>query len=313
MITESTIATAPRLDPRALRSDFPILARRLANGRRLVYLDNAATSQCPRQVVDALVNVYTQGYANVHRGIHDLSEQATELFEATRERVCRFLNAESAEEIIFTHGTTESINLVARSWGEAELRPGDEVVVTQMEHHSNIVPWQQAAARSGATLRWAPIRDNGQLDFDAFEALLNPRTRLVAVSGVSNVLGTINPIETIVAKTHAAGARVLVDGAQWVGHLPVDVRRLDIDFLAFSAHKMLGPGGVGVLYGKRELLSAMPAFLGGGGMVAEVIREGFIPAELPAKFEAGTPAIAEIIALAAALDYLEKVGLDAVH
>jgi cysteine desulfurase/selenocysteine lyase len=306
-------ATVPHLDPRILRCDFPILATRLSNGRPLVYLDNAATSQCPRQVTDALVCVHTRGYANVHRGIHDLSEKATELFESSRQRVRQFINAESAEEIVFTHGATESINLVARSWADANLRPGDEIVLTEMEHHSNIVPWQQAAARTGATVRWVRIDDQGELDLESLDRLLNHRTRLVALTGVSNVLGTINPIDHVVAKAHAVGALVLMDGAQWVGHLPIDVRALDVDFLAFSAHKMLGPGGVGILYAKREILSAMPPFLGGGGMVGVVMLEGFTCAESPAKFEAGTPPIAGVIALGAALDYLDCTGLEAIH
>jgi cysteine desulfurase/selenocysteine lyase len=302
-----------RHDPRILRSDFPILTTRLANGQPLVYLDNAATSQCPRQVIEALVDVYARGYANVHRGIHDLSEKTTELFEASRERVRRFINAESSDEIVFTHGATESINLVARSWGETNLRPGDEIIVTEMEHHSNIVPWQQVAKKTGATLRWALITEDGDLDLDAFNGLLSKRTRLVAVTGVSNVLGTINPIQQVAARAHAVGARVLMDGAQWVGHLPIDARALDVDFLAFSAHKMLGPGGVGVLYGKQELLEAMSPFLGGGGMVYSVARDGFTPAELPAKFEAGTPPIAGVIAFHEALDYLDNVGLDSIQ
>jgi cysteine desulfurase/selenocysteine lyase len=303
----------PRFDPRIVRSDFPILTTRLANGQPLVYLDNAATSQCPRQVIESMVDVYSRGYANVHRGIHDLSENATELFEASRERVRRFINAQSSDEIVFTHGATESINLVAHSWGEANLQAGDEIVVTEMEHHSNIVPWQQAAAKVGARLRWAPINEDGELDLEALGRLLSARTRLVAVTGVSNVLGTINPIPEIATLAHAVGARVLMDGAQWVGHLPTDVRALDVDFLAFSAHKMLGPGGVGVLYAKRDLLADMPPFLGGGGMVSTVARDGFTPAESPARFEAGTPPIASAIALRTALDYLDRVGLESIH
>jgi cysteine desulfurase/selenocysteine lyase len=293
-----------------VRSDFPILSTRLPNGRPLAYLDNAATSQCPRQVVDALADVYANAYANVHRGIHDLSESATESFENTRERVRRFINAEASDEIVFTHGATESINLIARSWGETHLRSGDEVLLTEMEHHSNIVPWQQVAARTGAIVRWAPIDDQGELEFSALDQLLTERTRVVAVTGVSNVLGTINPVREITRKAHAVGAKVVMDGAQWVGHLPTDVQGLDVDFLAFSAHKMLGPGGVGVLYARRELLEAMPPFLGGGGMVETVTRNGFTPAQAPARFEAGTPPIAGVIALRTALDYLEHVGLE---
>jgi cysteine desulfurase/selenocysteine lyase len=301
------------LDPRILRADFPILSIRLPHGRPLVYLDNAATSQCPKQVLQAMVDVYSRGYANVHRGIHDLSERATELFEASRERVRRFINAASNDEIVLTHGATESINLVARSWGEANLRVDDEIVLTEMEHHSNIVPWQQVAAKTGAKLRWAPITEDGELDLEAFDRLLSDRTRLVAVTGVSNVLGTVIPIPEIAAKAHAVGALVLMDGAQWVGHLPTDVRALDIDFLAFSAHKMLGPGGFGILYARGELLAKMPPFLGGGGMVGVVTRNGFTVAESPSKFEAGTPPIAGVIAFQAAMDYLDDVGLDAIH
>ncbi len=301
------------IDSVMLRKDFPILARTLRNGSPLVYLDNAATTQSPRQVVDAMVALYSHDYANVHRGLHDLSEQATELFEATRQRVSNFLNAESPDEIVFTHGTTESINLVARSWGESQLRPGDEVLLSEMEHHSNIVPWQQVAAKTGSIIRWVPINETGELNLAQFDRLLSERSRLVAITAVSNVLGTINPLEQIVSKAHAFGASVLVDGAQLVGHHPVDVKLLNIDFLAFSAHKMLGPGGLGVLYGKRRLLEAMPPFLGGGGMVREVTREQFSAAEIPARFEAGTPAIAAVIAFQEAIAYLERVELAAIY
>jgi cysteine desulfurase/selenocysteine lyase len=307
------VISSSRLDCETLRKDFPILGKRLRNGIPLVYLDNAATTQCPRQVIDAIAEVYSHGYSNVHRGLHDLSEQATELFEVTRKRICDFIKAPSAEEIVFTHGATESINVVARSWGESELRPGDEVLLTEMEHHSNIVPWQQVANKTGATLRWIPVDGRGELALDELDQLLSDRTRLVAVTAASNVLGTINPIAEIIARSHAAGARVLVDGAQIVGHNPVDVARIGVDFFAFSAHKMLGPGGVGVLYAKRELLEAMPPFLGGGGMVREVTRDQFKAADIPAKFEAGTPPIAAAIAFRDAIDYLMRVDLAAIR
>lgn len=301
------------LDVAALRSDFPILARRLHEDMPLVYLDNAATSQAPRQVIQSLVDVYQQHYANVHRGIHWLSEQSTDLYEVARQRLREFINAPSVEQVIFTHGTTESINLVARSWGDANLRAGDELLLTEMEHHSNLVPWQQLAERRGATIRYVPITDDGRLDMDAFRRLLSARTRLVAVAAISNVLGTINPLNEIVRESHAAGAIVLVDGAQSVPHMTTDVQASGVDFLAFSGHKMLGPSGVGVLYGRRELLESMPPFLGGGSMIRRVRLEGFEPADLPAKFEAGTPPIVPAIGLGAAVEYLARVGLSAIH
>lgn len=308
------------LDPEIFRPDFPILSTRIhaggsanAPGVPLVYLDNAASTQRPRQVIQALVDVYERHYANVHRGVHWLSDQSTDLYEEARERVRAFINAPAREQVLFTHGTTEGINLVARSWGDANLRPGDEILLTEMEHHSNIVPWQQAAARTGAVVRWAPITDDGELVLDAFDRLLTERTRLVAVTAVSNVLGTINPVEELIRRAHAAGARVLVDAAQSVPHMRTDVAALDCDFLAFSGHKMLGPSGVGILYGKRELLEAMPPFLGGGSMIRRVRLDGFEPADLPAKFEAGTPPIVPAIGLGAAIEYLHEVGLEAIH
>ena len=304
--------TSVPLDPDAIRGDFPILSTVLHGDRPLVYLDNAATTQRPRQVIQALVDVYEQKYANVHRGIHWLADQSTDLFEDAREKVRRFIGAAHREEIIFTHGTTESINLVARSWGDAFIGAGDEIILTEMEHHSNIVPWQQLAERTGAVIRWVPITDDGLLMTERFDSLLSERTKMVAVTAVSNVLGTINPVAEIIRKARDAGATVLVDAAQCVPHQAVNVTELGVDFLAFSGHKMLGPSGVGVLYGRRELLEAMPPFLGGGSMIRRVKLEGFEPGDLPAKFEAGTPPIVDAIGLGAAIDYLQKIGLAAV-
>jgi cysteine desulfurase/selenocysteine lyase len=313
-----TTRAAPPLDVARLRADFPILSTVLhQEGQRpgvpLVYLDNAATTQRPRQVIQSIVDVYERHYANVHRGIHWLSDQSTDLFEEARRKVQAFLGAAHAEEVVFTHGTTESINLVARSWGDANLRPGDEILLSEMEHHSNIVPWQQAAARSGAIIRWLPITDDGRLALDALDSLLTERTRLVAVTAVSNVLGTINPLDRIVAAAHQVGALVLVDAAQSVPHQRTNVAALGADFVAFSGHKMLAPTGVGVLFGRRALLRVMPPFLGGGSMIRRVTTAGFEPADVPARFEAGTPPIVPAIGLGTAIDYLEAVGIDAIH
>lgn len=299
-------------DAETYRADFPILATVLHGGVPLAYLDNAATSQRPRQVIQALVDTYERHYANVHRGIHWLADQSTDLFEEARKKVQAFIGAPTPEEIVFTTGTTAAINLVARSWGDACVGPGDEIVLTEMEHHSNLVPWQQLAARTGARLRHIPVTDEGLLDLEAYDRLLNPRTRLVAVTSVSNVLGTVNPVEEIVRRAHAAGALALVDGAQSVPHLPTDVQRWDADFLAFSGHKMLGPSGVGVLYGKRAILDAMPPFMGGGSMIRRVKLDRFDPADVPARFEAGTPPIVPAIGLGAAVDYLNRVGMPAI-
>jgi cysteine desulfurase/selenocysteine lyase len=304
---------APVLDPELIRGDFPILSVTSPSGKPLVYLDNAATTQRPRAVIQAIVDTYEQHYANVHRGIHWLSDRTTDLYEQARDTVQKFIGAERREEVVFTRGTTESINLVARSWGEAFLRPGDEILLTEMEHHANIVPWHQAAARTGAKVRFIPITDKGVLDLSSLDQLLSARTKMVAVTAVSNVLGTVNPLEPIIAKAKSVGATVLVDAAQGVPHLPLDVSRLGADFVAFSGHKMLGPTGVGGLWGRAELLDAMPPFLGGGSMIRRVTLEGFEPAELPAKFEAGTPPIVPAIGLGAAIDYLQAIGLSAVH
>lgn len=291
------------------REDFPILSREV-HGRPLVYLDNAATTQKPRAVLEAMDALYTTCNANVHRGIHTLSQEATALHEAARERVRSFLNARSTAEIVFTRGTTESLNLVAASFSQAFLREGDEVIVTVMEHHSNIVPWQLARERWGFTLLVVPMDDEGRLDLEAYAALLNERTRLVCCCQVSNVLGTVNPVREMARMAHDAGAYFLVDGAQSVPHFPVDVQELDCDFLAFSAHKLYGPTGVGVLYGKEALLEQLPPYQGGGEMIARVTFEHTTFERLPFKFEAGTPDYVGTHGLAAAIDYVEAVGLD---
>jgi len=291
------------------RPDFPLLSREV-HGRPLVYLDNAATTQKPRAVLEAMDRLYTTCNANVHRGIHTLSQEATALHEAARERVRAFLNARSTAEIIFTRGTTESLNLVASSFAEAFLHEGDEVILTVMEHHSDIVPWQLARDRRGFTLRVVPMDEEGRLDLEAYAALLNERTRLVCCCHVSNVLGTVNPVREMARMAHDAGAYFLVDGAQSVPHFPVDVQELDCDFLAFSAHKLYGPTGVGVLYGKEELLERMPPYQGGGEMIARVTFEKTTFERLPFKFEAGTPDYVGTHGLAAAIDYVAGIGLD---
>lgn len=291
------------------RPDFPLLSREV-HGRPLVYLDNAATTQKPRAVLEAMDGLYTTCNANVHRGIHTLSQEATALHEAARERVRAFLNARSTAEIIFTRGTTESLNLVASSFAEAFLHEGDEVILTVMEHHSDIVPWQLARERRGFTLRVVPMDDAGRLDLEAYAALLNERTRLVCCCHVSNVLGTVNPVREMARMAHEAGAYFLVDGAQSVPHFPVDVQELDCDFLAFSAHKLYGPTGVGVLYGKEEVLEQMPPYQGGGEMIARVTFEKTTFERLPFKFEAGTPDYVGTHGLAAAIDYVAGIGLD---
>lgn len=299
--------------PDKLRADFPILQTVVHGDKPLVYFDNAATTQRPRQVIDTLVEVYEHHYANVHRGIHWLSEQSTDLYEEAREAVRRFINAAYTHEVVFTTGATAAINLVARSWGDANVAAGDEILVTELEHHSNIVPWQQLAERTGCSVRFAPITDEGCLDLDALSAAIHERTRLVAVTAISNVLGTINPIGRIVELARAVGAKVLVDAAQSVPHAITNVQASGADFVAFSGHKMLGPSGVGILWGREELLDKMPPFLGGGSMIRRVTVDGFEPGDLPAKFEAGTPPIVPALGLARAIEYLEGIGLDKIE
>lgn len=300
---------APALDAQQVREDFPILNVKV-HGKPLVYLDNAATSQKPQAVLDALRRFYTEECSNVHRGVHTLSELATQDYEGARSKVRGFLNARQCREIIFVRGTTEGINLVAQSYGRTSLKAGDEVLITAMEHHSNIVPWQILCQQTGAALRVAPINDEGELLLDEFEKLLNSRTRLVAVTQVSNALGTINPVRQIIERAHKWNARVVVDGAQATPHLRVDVQELDCDFYAFSGHKVYGPTGIGALYGKAELLEAMPPYQGGGEMILSVTFEKTIYNETPHKFEAGTPNIAAAIGLGAAIDYVSAIGFD---
>ncbi len=311
--TETLAAPPPRcpadLDVERIRSDFPILSRRI-RGKPLVYLDNAATSQKPQAVIDAVTRFYSTENANIHRGVHYLSERATEEYDRVRDRVARFINARSSREVIFTRGTTEGINLVAQTYGRTHVGAGDDIVITAMEHHSNIVPWQLLCEQNGATLRAAPFNDAGELDLDSFERLLNDRTKMVAVVHVSNALGTINPVKRLIALAHSRGIPVLVDSAQAIPHLPVDVQDLDCDFLVFSGHKVFGPTGVGVLYGREALLEKMPPYQGGGDMIATVTLQRSTWAPLPAKFEAGTPMIAEVMGLGCALDYVAEVGLE---
>lgn len=299
-------------DLNTVRGNFPILSRQVYN-RPLVYLDNAATTQKPACVVDAMVNEYYTVNANVHRGVHFLSQQATDLHEAARETVRQFINARESREIVFTRGTTESLNLVAMAYGEAFLNEGDEVIVSVMEHHSNIVPWQMLRERKGIVLKVAPMTDEGVLDLEATERLFTPRTKLLSVAHVSNVLGTVNPVKQLAAMAHAHGAHILVDGAQSVPHFKVDVQDLDCDFLVFSGHKVYGPTGIGVLYGREALLDAMPPYQGGGEMIARVTFEHTTYERLPFKFEAGTPDYVGTHALAEALRYVNNLGMDQIH
>jgi len=296
-------------DVEAIRRDFPVLAREV-NGKPLCYLDNAASSQRPRQVIDAISHYYEHSHANVHRGVHRLSQEATDLFEGARETLRRFVNARSTREIIFVRGTTEAINLVAQSYARPRLQTGDEIMISWLEHHANIVPWQMVCEQTGAHLRVIPITRSGEVDFEAFLGLLNDRTRLLALSHVSNALGTVVPVDRFIAEAKRRGIPVLLDGAQAAPHMAVDVQALDCDFYAFSGHKMCGPTGIGVLYGRESLLQAMPPWQGGGDMILAVGFERTVYNELPYKFEAGTPHIAGAIGLARAVDYLEQIGLE---
>lgn len=295
-------------DVEAIRADFPILAKQV-HGSALTFLDNGASAQKPRQVLDAMRRMYEEEYANVHRGAYSLSEAATAAYEASRETVRAFLNARSEREIVYTANATAAINLVARSFGEL-LKPGDEIVVTEMEHHSNIVPWQLLRDRAGLVLKACPVLEDGSLDLQAMRGLITEKTKLVAVAHVSNVLGTVNPVAEIGQWAHAVGAKMLIDGSQAVQHMPVDVQALDCDFYVFTGHKLYGPTGIGVLYGREAVLDAMPPFLGGGDMISSVTIEKSTWADLPAKFEAGTPAIVQAVGLAAAIDYVTAVGLE---
>jgi cysteine desulfurase/selenocysteine lyase len=308
----TTTVSVASLDVRAIRADFPILDRQV-HGKKLVFLDSAASSQKPRQVIDAMDEYYRRSHANVHRGVHVLSEEATDLYEAARKKVARFIGAKSSREVIWTRNATEAINLVAYSWGRVNLHEGDEIIATEMEHHANIVPWQLLAKEKGATLRYIPVTDNGTLRLEQLDQFLTPRARLVAITQMSNVLGTINPVKDIAERAHAVGALCLVDGAQSVPHMPVNVQDLGCDFMAFSGHKMCGPTGIGVLWGRRVLLESMPPFLSGGDMIRRVTFEGAEWNDLPNKFEAGTPAIAEAIGLGVAVDYLTGLGMEAVR
>ncbi len=294
-----------------LRADFPILAETIRN-KPLVYLDNAASCQKPNAVIDAISHLYRHDYANIHRGVHTLSVRSTDQFEAAREKVRAFINAASNKEIIFVRGATEAINLVAQTYGKAAIQAGDEIIITAMEHHSNIVPWQLLCEQTGAVLKIAPMNQQGELLYAEFEALLTDKTRLLAVVHMSNALGTINPVEKMIAAAHAKAIPVLLDGAQAIPHMPVDVQALDCDFYVFSGHKLYGPSGIGVLYGKQALLEAMPPYQGGGDMIRTVTFERSTYAGLPYKFEAGTPAIAEVICLGASIDYLNAIGMSAI-
>jgi cysteine desulfurase/selenocysteine lyase len=310
-VTDPIVAGAKvlPLDVERVRRDFPILARTV-NGKPLAYLDNAASSQRPQSVIDAVSRYYETSHANVHRGVHALSQEATDLFEGARRRVQRFVSARSPREIVFVRGTTEAINLVAQSYGRPRLRPGDEVLISHLEHHANIVPWQMLAEQTGARLRVISMTSSGEVDFDAFLGLLSDRTRLLALAHVSNALGTVVPVQRYIAEARRRGITVLLDGAQAVPHMKVDVQALDCDFYCFSGHKMCGPTGIGVLYGREALLEAMPPWQGGGDMILAVSFERTVYNEIPHKFEAGTPHIAGAVGLAAAVDYLEGLGLE---
>jgi cysteine desulfurase/selenocysteine lyase len=299
-------------DTEKIRRDFPILDREVRSGVKLVYLDSTATAQKPAAVIEEMSRYYRTTNANIHRGVHTLAEEATAEYESARKRIAEFIHAGSPREIIFTRNATEAINLVALTWGRANLQAGDVIILTELEHHSNLVPWQILAAERGLRLEFIPVAPDGMLDQDEYARLLKLEPKLVAFSHMSNVLGTISPAQEMVRKAHTAGSLVLIDGAQSVPHFPVDVLDLDVDFLAFSGHKMCGPTGIGILYGKRALLEAMPPFMGGGDMIRKVYLRSFTPNDLPYKFEAGTPAIAEAIGLGAAVDYLSAIGMDGI-
>ncbi len=305
------MTTETKLDPMACRADFPILQREI-HGKPLAYLDNAASTQKPEAVIGALSDFYRTQYANIHRGIHTLSEEATAAYEAARDQVAAFINAPDRRGVVFTRNATESINLVACSWGRVQITARDRIIVTEMEHHSNLVPWQRLARETGADLAYVPVTDDGRLDLASLDHMLESPVKLVALTHISNVLGTVNPAKEIAARAHSAGAHVLIDGAQSVPHLPVDVEALDPDFFVFSGHKMCGPTGIGVLYARPEHLASMPPFLAGGGMIQRVERDDATWADLPTKFEAGTPAIAEAVALGAAVRYLSNKGMPAI-
>lgn len=307
-----TVGIDKEFDVAAIRKQFPALSREV-KGKPLVYFDNAATTQKPQVVIDALVNYYSNFNANIHRGIHTLAEEATAAFEATRDTVQQFINAEGREQIIFTSGTTEGINLVAQTWGRQNIKTGDEIIVSNMEHHSNIVPWYILAQEKGAVIKVIPINENGELIIEEFEKQLSEKTKLVSVVHVSNALGTINPVKTIIEKAHAAGAVVLVDGAQSTVHLDIDVQDMDCDFFVFSSHKIYGPTGVGVLYGKKPLLESMPPYQGGGEMIREVYFDNITYNDLPYKYEAGTPNIADTVAFKAALDFTRSIGKEKIR
>jgi cysteine desulfurase/selenocysteine lyase len=307
-----TIDIKKAYDVVAVRRQFPAL-RREVKGKPLVYFDNAATTQKPQAVIDALVNYYSNYNANIHRGIHTLAEEATAAFEATRDTAQQFINAETREQIIFTGGTTEGINLVAQTWGRQNIKEGDEIILSNMEHHSNIVPWYIVAQEKGAIIKVIPINENGELLMDEFEKLLSEKTKLVSIVHVSNALGTINPVKTIIEKAHKVGAVVLVDGAQSSVHLDIDVQDMDTDFFVFSSHKVYGPTGVGILYGKKHLLESMPPYQGGGEMIKEVYFDNVTYNDLPYKYEAGTPNIADTVAFKAALDFTKEIGKDAIR
>ena len=307
-----TSATENEFDVASIRADFPILDQTIHRQKPLIYFDSGASSQRPSAVIEAMDQCYRLTYANVHRGIHWLSEQASDQYEQARQHVERFINAPENAEVIFTGGTTASLNLVARSWGDANVKEGDEILLTIFEHHSNIVPWQQLAARTGAEVKFAPIDGDGKLDLEALESMIGPKTKVVSFAAISNVLGCVVPVEKVVKLAHSVGAVAVVDAAQSVPHEQTDVQAWGADFVAFSGHKMLGPSGIGILWGKRALLESIPAFHGGGSMISDCTVDGFTPGELPAKFEAGTPPIVEAIGLGAAVEYLNALSLRAI-